>query len=235
MYFRFQVLLFLLFATVFCFGQKKDSLSTTKQEIKSKQEANDSTAWLRNDTSSVKNKKHSPRRATILSIICPGLGQVYNRQYWKVPILGGLGVFFGIMIASNNHDYQNARKDYRIRLENEADPVYQADRSNKTYLFDPTRYDAYDPNNPENILNKVRTYNTAQLRLTRDTYRRDRDFYIIMSGLVYALNIIDATVFAHLREFEVSDKLSMRIDPDIKLASNTQPYAGLSCSLLFKK
>ncbi|MBC7390518.1 MAG: hypothetical protein H7329_14985, partial [Opitutaceae bacterium] len=72
------------------------------------------------------------------------------------------------------------------------------------------------------------------LRNLRDSYRRDRDFYIILATLTYALNIVDAAVFAHLREFEVNDKLTMRIDPDIKMVRGTNtPSAGLTLSFNF--
>lgn len=206
---------------------KRDSIAVSKEKIKAQELAKDSAAWLRTDTSSILVKKHSPRKATLLSAVCPGLGQIYNRQYWKTPIILGFGVFFGIMISSNHFDYQQAKKDYNIRLENEADKYVKAKAN-------PNLYDAYDPANLANAQNNVRTYNTYALRTTRDGYRRDRDFYIIMSGLVYALNIVDATVFAHLREFKMSEKLSMRIDPDIRLVNNTSLSTGLSCNFVLK-
>ena len=208
-------------------SSKKDSVAVLKEKSKAQELARDSAAWLRTDTSSVIQKKHSPRKATIYSLVCPGLGQVYNHQYWKTPVILGLGVFFGIMISSNNFDYQQAKNDYRIRLKNEKDEY-------KSAKLDPSLYDAYDPINLANKTNNVRTYETYSLRSTRDSYRRDRDFYVIMTGLVYALNIIDATVFAHLREFKMNDKLSMRIDPDIKLVNNSSLSAGISCNLVLK-
>ena len=208
-------------------SSKKDSVATSKEKSKAQELSKDSAAWLRTDTSSVVQKKHSPRKATIYSLVCPGLGQVYNRQYWKAPIIIGVGVFFGIMITSNNFDYQQAKNDYKIRLDNEADKYAKATEN-------PNLYDAYDKNNPANLTNNVRTYETYALRTTRDGYRRDRDFYIIMSGVVYALNIIDATVFAHLREFKLSNNMSMRIDPDLRMVNYTCPMAGLSCNFILK-
>jgi hypothetical protein len=132
------------------------------------------------------------------------------------------------MISSNHFDYTQAKKDYNIRVENEADNYVEAKK-------DPSRYDAYDPANPANKLNNVRTYETYSLRSTRDNYRRDRDFYVIMMGVVYALNVVDATVFAHLREFKMSEKLSLRIDPDIKLVNNSSLSAGISCNFVINK
>ena len=209
-------------------SSKKDSTAVSKEKLKAQELSKDSAAWLRTDTNSIQQKKHSPRKATILSAVCPGLGQVYNHQYWKAPIIVGFGVFFGIMISSNNFDYQQAKNDYRIRVENEADPTYG------TPQFDASKFDYYDPNNLANKLNNVRTYETYSLRSTRDGYRRDRDFYFIMAGLVYALNIVDATVFAHLREFKMNEKLSMRIEPDIRMVNYTSLSAGISCNLILK-
>lgn len=228
-FYSFCLLVVLLSAHNFSMAQssKKDSVAVSKEKLKAQELARDSAAWLSTDTSSIVQKKHSPRKATIYSLVCPGLGQVYNRQYWKTPIILGFGVFFGIMISSNNFDYQQAKNDYKIRVKNEADNYVEA-------TANPNLYDAYDPKNLANLANNVRTYETYALRSTRDAYRRDRDFYIIMSGLVYALNIIDATVFAHLREFKMSEKLSMRIDPDIRMVNYTSPSVGLSCNFVLK-
>lgn len=235
-FYSFCFLVVLLSAHNFSMAQssRRDSIAVSKEKLKAQELSLDSAAWLRTDSGSVVQKKHSPRTATLLSLACPGLGQIYNRQYWKTPIILGFGVFFGIMISSNHFDYQQAKNDYKIRVENEADPIYKYDRENNTNLFDPTKYDAYDPNNLANAQNNIRTYNTYALRSTRDGYRRDRDFYIIMMGVVYALNIVDATVFAHLREFKMSEKLSMRIDPDIKLVNSSSLSAGLSCNFVLK-
>lgn len=217
-FFQIFVLIGLIFSNAVAIAQKSEA----------QKEATDSIAWLRNDTSSLKKKKHSPNKATILSAILPGLGQTYNRQYWKVPIIVGAGTIFTILIHSNNHDWQQARKDYNIRLQNEQDGYLKANA-------DPSLYDAYDPKSPYNFMGSgVRTYSTQQLRLIRDSYRRDRDFFIIISALVYTLNIVDAAVFAHLREFEVSEKLSMKINPEIHF-DFPQPTAGLSCRFYFKK
>jgi hypothetical protein len=217
-FFLFAVLFYLVFPN----GTVLAQTSNTQKE------AADSAAWLRNDTSTIKKKKHSPKKATIFSAVVPGLGQVYNRQYWKVPIIAGAGTIFAILINSNHHDWKQADIDYNMRLKNEQDGYVKASA-------DPSLYDAYDPKSPYNFVGSgVRTYSTQQLRLTRDLYRRDRDFFVIISALVYTLNIVDAAVFAHLREFEVSDKVSMKINPEIRFAF-AQPTAGISCHFYFKK
>jgi len=186
-------------------------------------------AWLNADTVKVKSKRHSPTSATLYSLVLPGLGQAYNRQYWKIAVIYGIGGFFVTQIVSNHHDWVQAKEDLDLRTKNENDKVYKADPKNF-----PGQYDYYDANDPHHDPT-VRTYSTENLTVIRDGYRRDRDFYVIMSALLYTLNLVDAAVFAHLREFEMSDKLSMRIDPLIRYTyGSNAPVAGISCSLHFK-
>ena len=186
----------------------------------------DNTNWL-SDTTNQK-KKHSPKKATLYSLVLPGLGQVYNRQYYKVPIIAAAGILLVTQISSNNFDLKHANRNLETRSRNDQFP--ESTKKASPQLFE---FDAYDPLNPAN-LNSVgnRTFTADQLRLVRDGYRRDRDFYVIVTALVYALNIVDAAVFAHLREFEVNDKLSLKLDPEIKLVSGA-PAAGLCLSLNF--
>jgi hypothetical protein len=194
-------------------------------------DADDSTKWVGSDTVTVVKKKHSAKKATIMSVCLPGLGQIYNRQYWKVPIIAAGAIILVTQIVSNNFDLKQANRDLNIRVANNVDSA-----AIKKAKANPSLYDAYDPLNPANYVGSGnRTYTLQQLQLTRDGYRRERDFYVIISALVYALNIVDAAVFAHLREFEVSDNLSMKIDPVINFANKGQPYAGFSCRLYLTK
>lgn len=216
------------------------SNATRAQDSSSVKLPNDSTAWLNSDSVNAKLRKHSPTKATIYSLVIPGLGQAYNRQYWKIPVIYGIGALLVTQIVSNEHDYVQADRDYNTRVKNIRlnNPLYQA--GSVDYITTTgNSYDHYDELNPSRKDNTNRLTSRIltldQLRSTRDSYRRDRDFYVIVTALVYALNIVDATVFAHLREFEVSEKLSMKIDPQIRFAhGSTQPIAGISCSLRFK-
>ena len=244
MHFKIALIAFLLsFTGQLAFSQSPTPDSTSglpkPSEIPMAKKDSDSLSWL-NDTT-FQSKKHSPRRATLYSAVIPGLGQVYNRQYYKVPILAAAGVFLGILIMDNDFDYQQAKRDNETRQFNKQLPRYGTkyfDFDGDSLLALGIEYkglDAYDPFNPLNAPGKGRrSFDDDQLRQIRDGYRRDRDFYIIVSALVYALNIVDAAVFAHLREFEVNDKLSMKIDPDIRLAKGTNTLtAGLTLSLNF--
>lgn len=152
-----------------------------------------------------KVKKHSPKKATIMSAVLPGLGQVYNHHWWKVPIVyaGFGGVIYGL--AFNQKYLNDYRSAYKTRL---------------------TQGPGVDP--------YWGKYTDANLVSLQQYYRRNRDLcYIILAG-VYVLNILDANVSAHLFDFDVSDDLSLRWQPGILTAGRGQTVPGLSLSLRFK-
>lgn len=142
-------------------------------------------------------------RPPLYSAILPGAGQFVNRQYYKIPIIyAGAGVLTYFIIM-NNRNYQLFKKALTLRQDG-----------------DSGTHDRY-----ENI------YTPAQLLRARDFYRRNRDLTIIIAAAIYGLQIADAHVFAHLREFNVSDELSLRADPVIVPRYMT----GLSLTLALRK
>lgn len=137
-----------------------------------------------------------PGRATIYSMLLPGLGQAYNGEYWKIPIYqGGIAacVFFWV---TNNKDYNRFRNWY-IEL---ANPDIE--------------YTGPEGQNAEGIKNY------------RDIYRRYRDYSVLATVLVYLLNVIDANVFAYMHDFEVTDNLSMGISPTVIAPDNAYALSG---------
>lgn len=139
--------------------------------------------------------RHSPRKASLYSTMLPGLGQAYNRKYWKIPIVYGLGAYTVYAAMANHSIYKGYRDAYRIRTDG-----------------DPATLDEYAG---------LETDFTLQQR--RDEFRRDRDYFWILTGVVYVLNIVDAAVDAHLFYFDVSDKLSMQFLPP---TGGFNPYTG---------
>jgi hypothetical protein len=139
------------------------------------------------DTSAVRTntQKHSPRKAVLFSVILPGLGQVYNHKYWKVPIIYGAGGAFAYFVNFNQVKYKKFRD------------AYANGNPNQKVLIDGQYYD-YD------ILPRGRDY-----------YRRYRDLSVIGFGAIYLLNIIDAMVDANFYYYDVGNDLTMRIDPVI--------------------
>jgi hypothetical protein len=128
---------------------------------------------------------HNPKKATIMSAALPGLGQVYNGKWWKVPII--YGGFAGLTyMAVNNHVQMTRYRDaYLLRHDDDPDTV-----------------DEFDGR-----------YSDANLRELKTTSQRSRDLSFIIMGLLYVLNIIDANVDGHLKDFDVSEDLSLRIRP----------------------
>lgn len=141
----------------------------------------------------------------IFSACLPGLGQAYNKKYWKMPIVYaamGTTIYF---IIDDTKQY----KQYKQAYINKTDG-------------DPNTIDTYP------------YYTDTQLRELEDYYRRYRDLSAILCALFYTLNVADAYVDAQLTTFDVSDNLSMKISPNIFYASNKNLNAGLSLTLHFK-
>lgn len=164
----------------------------------------------------------NPKRAMWLAIVLPGAGQIYNRKYWKLPIV--YGGFIGCLYAAtwNNqmyHDYEQAYMD--IMDDNPQTHSYdQFLHLGKT--VDETNIDDY----------------RQLFKRRKDYYRRYRDLSIFIMIGVYALSIIDAYVDASLSEFDISDDLSLRVQPAvIKNGASRNPFEnaamGVNCALTF--
>jgi hypothetical protein len=153
-------------------------------------------------------KVHSAKKASIYSAILPGLGQAYNHKYWKIPIVyGALGTT--VYIATKNHiDF----KYYNKRL-------IAKDKYIQELVNNPNAVDPY----PD------QTYGFLQYENNQN--HRNRDFFIVVSALVYGLNILDANVDGHLFSYDISDKLSFK--PSI-LNSNILGQKNYTLSLSFK-
>lgn len=147
-----------------------------------------------------------PRRVTLMSVVVPGLGQIYNKQYWKVPVIyAGLGGFTYLFISANRE--------------------YQYYRSNLKAIYD-------DDSSTQNTTG----YSADNVQLQKVAYRKRRDLAAIGIGAIYLLNIIDANVSAHLKTFDVSDDLSLQVSGRPQLwpsASGINFGAGLSLRIKF--
>ena len=147
-------------------------------------------------------------RATTLSTICPGAGQVYNKSYWRVPIvIGGFATTI-YCIDWNNRGYQRFKKAYRLR-------------------FDYDEHPELYPNGSQDEFGG--RYASSFLKNLRNSYRRNRDLCIILTAGIYILQIVDAHVDAHLRDYDISDDLSVDITPMINYAY--QPGLGTTATM----
>ncbi len=158
-------------------------------------------------TDSIKQtvKHHSVKRACWQSAVIPGWGQVYNKKWWKVPIIyagfGGLGFAVG-WNAKRFRTYSDA---YRARVDG-----------------DSTTMDGY-----------VGVYSEDNLLVLKNYYKRNMNLACIFTGVLYALNIIDAAVDAHLFEYDVSDDLTFRVEPKLEPSSSGNVVMGINMSMRF--
>jgi hypothetical protein len=153
----------------------------------------------RRDTIKWKNKnigRHSPLYATLFSLALPGLGQAYNKHYWKIPIIyagfGGLG--YAVYYTASN--YAGYRAAYRAQ--------------------------SADPNSTASYKG-VNDY--ATLKVYRDYFKKNLDIAAICTGVWYALNLVDAAVDAHLFEWNMKDDLTLNWQPTM-INSNTNYYTA---------
>lgn len=135
----------------------------------------------------------------------PGAGQFYNKKYWKIPIIYAGFAGMGYLIHFNDVRYQKYKKAYVVRLDNDSNSVDE--------------------------FNGI--YSDSDLKTLKDFYRRNRDLSIIVTGLIYILNIVDASVDAHLFYFDVNEDLSLHLQPSIDLNAQNKAVTGLSVHFTF--
>lgn len=148
---------------------------------------------------------HSPGKAAIRSAIIPGWGQIYNKKYWKVPIVyGALGTTAGIFVY-NLQNYRDTRFAYRVKYN--------------------MRVNATDSALYVKIKDELKPLSESSLRSYRDQFRRDIDYSVLFFMIMWGLNVVDAAVDAHLKSFDVSPDLSFRLQPGRSALAGT---TGLS-------
>lgn len=160
----------------------------------------------------------SPTRAVWLSALFPGLGQVYNRRYWKLPII--VGGFMGLAYATswNNNQYQDYMQGYRDLLDN--------DPNTKSYM------NFFPPTMNESDLDKE--WLNSIFKQRRDYYRRNRDLCIISIVAVYLLCMVDAYIDASMAHFDITPNLTMDVAPTVMVNPGyRKPAIGLNWALTF--
>jgi hypothetical protein len=161
-------------------------------------------------------KPHLPARATMFSAVLPGLGQIYNKKYWKLPIIYGgfIGLGYGINYFSSLY---NGQKKAYFDL-NDSDP------ETKSYL-------TYFSENyiEENSLTTINTILTREI----ETNRRQRDIMIIVTAGFYLLNVLDANVDAHFITFDISEDLTFNFEPVLIDHFSAIPAFGAQLSFTF--
>jgi len=157
------------------------------------------------DTASKKRSVAS--KAALRSAILPGLGQAYNKKYWKIPIVYGVIAIPVSLYSYNRKWYNLTRSAYTIRLSN-------------------------DSANFNKIAPELVPLSSEALRLYRNDFRKNMDFSILGILVAWGLNIVDATVDGHLRGFDISDEVSMKIAPKLS-TGNQSGQMGMSAFFYF--
>lgn len=158
------------------------------------------------DTIIVKKKRHSAAKAAVLSAILPGLGQTYNKKYWKIPIVYAGLVGLGYGFFATRSEYLTAREAYLSRV-------------NDTF--------------PSNDI-PYRNLTTSQIQTIKNNYKSTMDLFSIITIVWYSLNIVDAAVDGHLFNYDVSNNLSLHIEPRM-LYNQQQTFCSLSFTFSLKK
>ncbi|MFN7312796.1 MAG: DUF5683 domain-containing protein [Bacteroidota bacterium] len=158
---------------------------------------------LKNQPSADTIQRHSPRKATLLSMALPGAGQIYNRKYWKAPLVyvaGGAAIY---SILFYNKEYNGFKEAYAFRVTNGF--------------------------NEEEFYNQ---FQTPTLKSYRDYYRYYRDLSYIALGAVYILQVVDAAVDAHFYDFKITEDLTLNVMPTVGFTQG-RPNHQLSFALRF--
>src|SRR6185312_16246973 len=201
----------LLFPGTEVFAQQNDTLHVSRDSVEKKTD----TVITKNNLPIAPEKsvlaldtsvKFNPKVAMLRSAILPGWGQWYNKKYWKIPIIyGALGVTAGVFFYN--------LKEYRLLRQA---VIY---RSSGTHA-DSLRVD------PQFIY-----LSTESIRVYRDAFRQNIDYSVLVFLVFWGLNVVDATVDAHLKAFDVSPQIGMKIQPGFNYTSGN---AGLSLVFFFK-
>lgn len=165
----------------------------------------------------------SPRKAILRSAILPGWGQAYNKKYWKIPIVYGALGTTAVVFFYNVNTYRDLRFAYQAKYK-AALPIRSPNNPNQIGPFrDSTDYFKINP--------LYLPYDANSLRLFRDEFRSNIDYSVLVFILFWGLNVVDATVDAHLKLFDVNPDLSFKIKfGPSRMAGTT----GLSFVLAFK-
>ena len=164
----------------------------------------------------IRNFKPEPYKATWLAVVIPGAGQIYNRKYWKLPIV--YGGFMGCLYAYNwnNQMYSDYRQAFL--------DIMDADPNSKSYeTFFPSGYD----------FERNEEYLKELFKKRKNRYRRWRDLSVFACVGVYLVSIVDAYVDAHLSSFDISEDVNLSIHPDVQPSGAKGNYYGLNCNISF--
>ncbi|MBS1599236.1 MAG: hypothetical protein JST75_13510 [Bacteroidetes bacterium] len=203
---NFFLILFFLFLQTAANAQQKETPITKSDSIFSTKKVGDTIPRKIDSVKkdSVVKKRHDPHKATLYSAILPGAGQIYNKKYWKLPI-----VYAAIGIPTYTYFYNKTwyhKCQYALAV--------AVNISSNGGIITPGTQDSLNAVDPK-LQSIASSGNTNALINYRNEFRKDQDYSALFFLIFWGLNIIDATVDAHLKDFNVNDDLSLRVRPTI--------------------
>jgi len=199
----FFLALLLMITAEFCWAQEIE-----KDSLGTKKKDPADTTFISGDKKIVEiesyAKRFDPRKALMFSAVLPGAGQFYNKKYWKMPLVyGGFAGLIYVVTA-----YQKLNLKYRGQL-----------------------FDLINDPNPTAL--SPNGLSKDQLRKIVDKTRRERDYFIIMNGIWYLLQMVDAHVDAHLKEFDLNPKMQVSLEPLLENSLMTGRNSGIALIIKF--
>ncbi len=180
------------------------------------------TTGIKTDSATLKSIKKSkiiPRVSTLHSLMVPGWGQINNGQYWKLPLVAGAFVTLGLIANYNHVRYMKYRDYYYIVSPHTEDPSYVPPSTVAVPYEDGV----------------IRDLDVNQLKRLNDGFRRNRDYTYIGIVVAWAFNVVDANVSAHLKTFDVSDDISLKIKPNFEFDPISKGmFSSVSLTFNFK-
>lgn len=152
-------------------------------------------------------RRYDPRRSLLLAAVVPGMGQIYNKKYWKIPLVYGGFYAIGRGIMYYDDIYSSYRAHLYYNLENGLQG--------------------------QNGVNPATQLRTGQLRRIVDRARRERDFMVILMGGMYILQIVDAHVDSHLKEFDLNPNLRVSVEPTFEYNAMLGRQSGMAFIIRF--
>jgi hypothetical protein len=197
------------------FGQVKEKTDSTK--LKARADSINS-ADLKNKLEYTA-RRFNPRKALLFSAILPGAGQVYNKKYWKLPFVYGGIIGFAAVVNFYNNSYQ-IYKNQLFAVVNYPDQKLGAVVTLDNLLAA----------SPKQLATS--NFTKQQLEDLANNSRRNRDYFVIITGFIYILQMVDAHVDAHLKEFKINPKLQVKLEPRFEQNYFAGNNAGMA--LVFK-
>lgn len=169
-------------------------------------------------------RRYNPRKAMLYAAVFPGAGQAYNKKYWKIPLVYGGFYGIGFAMALNQTRYVKYRGQLFSMLSEPSAPIIVDNATGLTSLGNFYK---------NGVLTSASGLKIEVVRNAVNRYRRDRDFCVVATFIFYMLQMVDAHVDAHLKEFDLNPQLKVSLEPNIEQNSVVGRSSGFGLKIKF--